>query len=138
MEKLYPNQIFNQKETKQKRRLLRTRQTDAENKLWFQLRNKRFLNLKFFRQYAIGPYIADFYCPRLGLAIEVDGGQHFSDPGIAYDRQREEYFISLGIETLRFSNLEVLKQMNGVLKSIQERIKELHASPYFPIRDVYR
>ena len=46
---------------------------------------------KFFRQYGVGSYIVDFYCPLLKIVIEVDGGQHYSEEGIAYDRQREEF-----------------------------------------------
>ena len=77
---------------------------------------------KFFRQYGIGFYIADFYCPRLKLVIEVDGGQHYSDEGVAYDGQREGFLRGEGIRVVRFSNLDVLKNMEGVFESIQREL----------------
>jgi len=58
---------------KQRRRELRRNQTDAEKALWAYLRNKQFYGMKFFRQYSIGPYILDFYCPNMKLAVELDG-----------------------------------------------------------------
>ena len=74
--------------------------------------------LKFFRQYGVGGYIADFYCPRLRLAIEIDGGGHYTAEGKAYDLAREEMFVELGIKTIRFSNREVLNQLDSVLERI--------------------
>jgi very-short-patch-repair endonuclease len=65
--------VFNTIQTKTKRIVLRKNQTDAEKKLWARLRNKQFYGYKIFRQYGVGQYIADFYCPRLKLVIEVDG-----------------------------------------------------------------
>jgi very-short-patch-repair endonuclease len=112
--------VFNLKTTTEKRKNLRKNQTDSERKLWFKLRNKRFFGYKFFRQYGIGHYITDFYCPELKLVIEVDGGQHFSEKGIEYDQQRENCFKSMSIKTIRFSNLDILKNMKGVLKRIEE------------------
>lgn len=87
--------------------------------------------LKFFRQYGIGAYIADFYCPKRRLVIEVDGGQHFSKDGKNYDTQREEYMSSLGIRTLRFSNLDILKNMEGVWERIMREVREVPPAPSF-------
>ena len=67
---------FNWPSAKTRRRSLRKSSTDAERKLWSKLRNKQLAGLKFFRQYSVGPYILDFYCPTLRLDIEADGGQH--------------------------------------------------------------
>lgn len=61
---------------KQRRRELRRNQTDAGKALWMKVRNRQLFGLRFFRQYSIGPYILDFYCPMEKLAIELDGGQH--------------------------------------------------------------
>ena len=88
-------EIFNCKESKKKRRALRKNMTEAEKALWKKLRGKHLEGLKFFRQYGIGAYIADFYCPQRKLVIEVDGGQHFSEEGKNYDAQREQYMSSL-------------------------------------------
>ena len=73
---------------KARRRELRRNQTDAEKAFWSRVRNKLFLGLKFFRQYSMGPYILDFYCPEKKLAVEVDGGQHNLTDGREYDAER--------------------------------------------------
>jgi len=59
---------------KQRRRDLRRNQTEAEKTFWSQVRNRQFYGLRFFRQYSIGPYILDFYCPKTNIAVELDGG----------------------------------------------------------------
>ena len=101
------------------RRELRKNQTETEKIIWDKLRNRRFLNLKFRRQYGIGNYIADFYCSSLKLVIELDGGQHFTEEGLEYDKIREEFMKSLGIITLRFNNNEVLNNIEEVLIKIK-------------------
>ena len=101
------------------RRELRKNQTETEKIVWDKLRNRRFLNLKFRRQYGIGNYIADFYCSSLKLVIELDGGQHFTEEGLEYDKIREEFMKSLGIKTLRFNNNEVLNNIEEVLIKIE-------------------
>jgi very-short-patch-repair endonuclease len=121
--------VFNIKETLQKRKLLRKDQTEAEKQLWESLRSKRFNSLKFSRQYGIGHYIADFYCPALKLAIELDGHKHFSEAGVEYDRERSKYFSAIGIKTIRFSNKDALKNLCTVLANIEETLLELKASP---------
>ena len=83
--------LFNRQETISKRRGLRKTQTDAEKKLWQKLRNKQFLWYKFFRQYGISSYIVDFYCAQLKLVIELDGSQHYTENGLAYDEERKQY-----------------------------------------------
>jgi len=76
------------------------------------------MGCKFFRQYGIGEYIADFYCPQHKLVIEIDGCQHYSDDGHEYDKSREDFMNSLAIKTIRFSNPDVLPNMDGVLSQI--------------------
>ena len=123
--------VFNRQETKEKRRHLRKEQTDAERQLWNQLRNKQMNGYKFFRQYGIGSYIADFYCPALKVVIEVDGGQHYSEDGKIYDDQRDKFFRTLDIRTIRFNNLDVLRNLEGVVENLQ---KELPLTPSFSKR----
>ena len=101
------------------RRELRKNQTETEKIIWDKLRNRRFLNLKFRRQYGIGNYIADFYCSSLKLVVELDGGQHFTEEGLEYDKIREEFMKSLGIKTLLFNNNEVLNNIEEVLIKIE-------------------
>ena len=107
---------------KQRRRELRRNQTETEKTFWMHVRNKQFYGIKFFRQYSTGPYILDFYCPELKLAIELDGGQHTQDDNQEYDVARSTYLKAHGINVMRFWNHEVLKNINGVLASIKERI----------------
>ena len=100
---------------KQRRRELRRNQTDAERAFWAKVRNKQFLGMKFFRQYSIGPYILDFYCPTVKLAVELDGGQHNQSDNREYDATRSEYLKAQGIDVMRFWNNEVLLDIQGVL-----------------------
>ena len=118
--------IFNKASTKKNRKNLRKNQTEAELALWQKLRGKRFMGCKFFRQYGIGDYIADFYCPQRKLVIEIDGGQHYSDGKKARDKAREGYMNSLAIRTIRFTNLDVLQNMDAVLSQIE---KEMQTPP---------
>ena len=120
--------IYNLKNTKEKRRLLRQKPTDAETLLWKSLRNKGLQNIKFFRQYGIGHYIADFYCPKVRIAVEVDGDQHLSKDGMMYDKERERFFSALNITTLGFSNRDVLANTESVVDRIRSEIVHL-ASP---------
>jgi very-short-patch-repair endonuclease len=107
---------------KQRRRELRRNQTDAETKLWTHLRNGQFFGIKFFRQYSVGPYIIDFYCPKLRLAIELDGGQHAREDNQQYDAERSAYLKEQLIDTLRFWNNEVLRDVEAVLAKLAEKI----------------
>ena len=114
--------IYNKTLFKERRRELRHNQTDAEKALWKYLRNKGFRGLKFFRQYSVGAYIIDFYCPEHKLAIELDGGQHAEEVNKEYDRARTIYLESLGIEVIRLWNNDVLKNIEGVLEEIIRRL----------------
>ena len=96
---------------------LRSNQTDAEKKLWYQLRASRFQNLKFKRQKLIGNYIVDFVCLEQKLIIELDGGQHAEQ--IEYDKTRTNFLESEGYEVLRFWNNQVLHELEGVLEVIR-------------------
>jgi len=89
------------------------------------------MGCKFFRQYGIGEYIADFYCPQHKLAIEVDGSQHHSNDSAEYDRVRADFMCSLDIRTIRFSNLDVLHNIDGVLLQIAEEMNSA-LTPFHP------
>ena len=99
------------------RRQLRNNATDSERLLWSRIRADQ-LGARFRRQYQLGPYVADFYCPALKLAIEVDGGQHYEQEGIESDRIREAYLNKRGIKLLRFNNLDVIEQLDAVVQAI--------------------
>ena len=106
---------------KNRRRELRRNQTDAEKAFWAQVRNKQFFGLKFSRQYSVGPYILDFYCPKKKLAVELDGGQHNLPDGREYDAERTAYLNAHGIEVLRFWNNEVLTNIEGVVEHLARK-----------------
>ena len=76
----------------------------------------KLMGYRFRRQYGIGPYVLDFYCLGLKLAIEVDGDSHF-EAG-EYDRERQRYIESLGIRVLRFTNREVFERLDDVAGGI--------------------
>ena len=120
---------------KQRSKQLRNNMTDAEKHLWTKLRMGQLKGCHFYRQKPIGEYIVDFFCPRAKLVVEVDGGQHFSDETIEYDKIRDEYMRSLGLKVLRFTNTEVMKNIDGVVESINENMsasREIPLSPPFP------
>jgi very-short-patch-repair endonuclease len=97
-------------------RELRAAATDAEQRIWYLLRNRNFFDFKFRRQHPVAGYILDFYCADAGLAIELDGGQHSEQA--AYDAQREAILQQHGIRTLRFWNNDVLLNTEAVLTEL--------------------
>jgi adenine-specific DNA-methyltransferase len=99
-------------------RQLRVNQTDCEHLLWQKIRSRQIANLKFRRQFPCPPYVLDFYCAKLKLAIELDGGQHYETREVIHDQRRTRYLNQKAIEVVRFSNLEVLQQMDEVLEQI--------------------
>jgi len=104
-----------------KSRKLRQTSTPTELKLWQFLRARRFQNLKFRRQYPMGPYVVDFVCLTQKLIIELDGSQHLEQ--VAYDQQRTSYLEQLGFRVIRFWNHDVLQRLPWVLGSIRENIE---------------
>ena len=97
-------------------RALRKAMTKEESKLWYQ-----FLcgyPLRFRRQYVVGNYIADFYCHQAKLVVELDGSQHCESEKLEYDQKRTAYLESLGLQVLRFSNLDVLREFQNVCEVI--------------------
>ena len=81
--------MYNDQIQKLRRRELRKNQTEAEKLLWNKIRNRQLNNFKFYRQYSAGPYILDFFCPEIRLAIELDGEEHKDRR--EYDKERENF-----------------------------------------------
>ncbi len=104
-------------------RQLRKNMTDAERTLWSRLRRKQLNGRIFYRQKNIGSYIVDFYCPVAKLIVELDGGQHYSAEGRVKDEIRDQYLAKVGLKVIRFSDLDVLKNMDGVLQVLYEHSK---------------
>jgi very-short-patch-repair endonuclease len=98
---------------------LRQRMTNAERKLWYALRDRRFARFKFRRQVPVGRFIADFVCFERRLVIEVDGGQHAES---VRDQWRDRWFAANGFRVLRFWNNEVLKNFEGVMTVLAETL----------------
>ena len=113
-------------------RAFRERQTDAEAVVWWLLRGRR-MGVKFRRQHPIDPYVLDFYCYELRLAVELDGSQHITPAGRVKDQRRTADLEARGIQVRRFTNLEVLKETQAVAESLwqtcQERRLTLHPPP---------
>jgi len=101
-------------------RKLRQTSTTPEVKLWKYLRNRRFMGLKFRRQFPVGPYVVDFVCLSHKLVIELDGGQHAEQ--LNYDNQRTEYLKHFGFTVLRFWNTDVFCQFDVLLEKIRQCI----------------
>ena len=102
---------------------LRRGSTDAEGVLW-QLVRRRGMGVKFRRQHPVVPYVLDFYCHALRLAVEVDGGQHAAESGRAGDARRSAALKARGIDVLRFSNLEVLQETSAVADALWHACQE--------------
>ena len=101
---------------------LRKNQTKEENLLWY-----RFLKeypVQFRRQYVIGEYIADFYCYKARLVIELDGSGHYETEQIKKDFVRTKYMESQGLYVLRFTNLDVQKNFKLVCGEIHKKVTE--------------
>jgi len=125
--------IFNKKTSINARRRLRKQKISAEKDLWNKLRRDR-LGFRFRRQYGIGNYIVDFYCPKLKLIIEVDGATHSTDEEISNDRIRENYFKKLGLAVKRYFNSDIYNNLDLVTDNIYEICLELSGrkSSYTP------
>ena len=113
-------EIFNRSPIKESRQDLRNRLTSAEVILWRYLRKRKLKGYKFRRQYSINTYIVDFYCPKIKLVIEIDGGYHLKPDVQEYDKERQKDIEYLGIKFLRFTNEEVYHKLDDVLAQIME------------------
>ena len=105
------------------RKKLRNEATYAEQLMWHCLRKRSLEGYKFTRQYGVGPYILDFYCPEKRLAVEIDGGQH--DENRAYDEKRTEFLNQANIRVLRYWNNEVQENLDGVCEDILRHLDGL-------------
>ena len=105
-------------------RQLRKNMTDSEQVLWENLRRKQVLGVQFYRQRPIGRYIVDFLAPKAKLVVEVDGSQHRTAPEAFKDLHRDEYLTNLGLLVLRFNDLEVLQETEGVMEVIFQRLSD--------------
>jgi very-short-patch-repair endonuclease len=103
-----------QPKTRTRARSLRTNSTNAERIVWRAIRAHQLNGLGFRRQTPIGPYIVDFLSHAAKLIIELDGGQHYEDRQEARDARRDQFLRSKGFRVLRFSNYDVMPNLEGV------------------------
>ena len=101
---------------------LRKNMTKEERHLWYDF--LRDYPIKFVRQKVLGKYIADFYCAKANIVIELDGSQHYEDVGFVNDEKRTEYLKQYGITVIRISNLDVLRNFEGVCMHIDNAVKQ--------------
>jgi very-short-patch-repair endonuclease len=102
-------------------RTLRREGTPAERKLWYEF--LRDQPEKFTRQKPLGNYIADFYCARCRLAVELDGDSHLIEGAQRYDQARTQALESLGVRVVRFTNSEVMEAFEGVCMEIRRALE---------------
>jgi very-short-patch-repair endonuclease len=118
--------IYNKKKDQKKRRYFRKNMPKSEVLLWTKLKNRQMHGERFLRQYGVDQYVLDFYCPRLKLAIEVDGDSHFRPGSEEQDKTRQEYIEAYGIRFLRFINADVCENMDGVCQIIYDKAEEIN------------
>lgn len=112
--------FFNRKRDSLKRKFLRNQSPFCERLLWHYLKNKQ-LGYRFRRQFGIDRYVIDFYCPKLRLAIEIDGPTHELDK----DKYRQITIESLGIKLIRFTNDQVASDVSLVVEEISRKLLPL-------------
>ena len=113
------------KELRSIARILRKNMTLSEILLWQQIKG-RTLGVQFHRQVPMDRYVVDFYCHEIMLAIEVDGSTHDNPKKFELDKQRQKRLEAFGVMFLRFTDNEVKKNLNGVIKLITQKVEELN------------
>ena len=108
-------------------RSLRKTMTKEERRLWYTF--LRFYPVRFYKQKVLGQYIADFYCAKARLVVELDGSQHYEDKNMRSDVERTAFLESYGILVLRFTNLEVIQNFQDVCEKIDFVVRERMNNP---------
>ncbi|WP_411968071.1 endonuclease domain-containing protein [Mesorhizobium sp. CA6] len=106
---------------------MRRESTDAEDRLWQELRGRRLDNIKFRRQVPIGRFVADFVCAKARLIVEIDGSQHAESDR---DQERDAELKARGFRVLRFWNDDVLKELDAVCDTIIAYVKDKSLQPW--------
>ena len=101
---------------------MRKNMTPQANKLWYQFLND--YEIRFRRQRIIDNYIADFYCSKAKLVVEIDGSHHFEEETVEYDKERTGFFNSLGIKVLRIANTDINTNFDAACKLIISEVKK--------------
>ncbi len=121
--------LYQNPKLKALRQGLRSANNSIEYRLWQVLRKRQRLGYKFIRQYSVGKYILDFYCPELRLSIELDGSQHFEPNQRKKDEERTHFLNSKNITEIRFQDNKVFYNVEGIVFEIESEIKKLKNIP---------
>ena len=121
----YISSRHNQKEQTLLIKTLRNNATAPETILWLRLKGKQIEGLKFRRQYGVGPYVLDFYCPELRLGIELDGEVHNTYEAEEYDKRRTRFLNDNRITVLRYKNEVVYQNLEAIVENIIAFKKEI-------------
>ncbi len=113
--------FFNREPQKERRQKLRNDAPATEKIFWGFLKGEK-LGRKFRRQFGVGTFVLDFYCPEAKLAIELDGASHDSEEARMYDHDRDRYLQQFGIRILRFKNNEIYDNIDGVIETIKRTL----------------
>jgi very-short-patch-repair endonuclease len=113
--------------------VLRKNQTPQERKLWYGFLSK--YPIRFQRQKVIDNYIADFYCAKAGIVVELDGGGHYTAEKIRYDENRTKTLEKYNLKVLRFANLDISCNFEGVCTVIDSIVKKQISLPQSPSSD---
>jgi very-short-patch-repair endonuclease len=116
--------MLNPKKTKKQRQYLRNNMMKWEVRLWNDLKGKKMFGFKIRRQYGINNYIIDFYCPKLKLAIEIDGDVHFYSDKRKRDRDKEKLLESHGIKLIRIKNLDFEEDYESSIQYLEDIFKD--------------
>ncbi|WFP76945.1 endonuclease domain-containing protein [Mesorhizobium sp. WSM4906] len=108
-------------------RSMRREPTEAEGRLWQELRSRRLDNIRFRRQLPVGKFIADFVCAEAGLIVEIDGSQHADSHR---DQERDAELKARGFRVLRFWNDDVLKDLGAVCDTIIAYVRDDNLQPW--------
>ncbi|MDC8447024.1 MAG: N-6 DNA methylase [Nitrospira sp.] len=117
---------------RERARALRQAHTNAEQLIWQCLRDRQIAGAKFRRRHPLDPYVLDFYCHELKLAVELDGSWHNEPTGRAHDARRDEFLAAQGIRTLRFWNNQVLAETEAVLEAVYQAVTEMQTEKPSP------
>jgi very-short-patch-repair endonuclease len=104
---------------------LRKEETEAEKILWTRLNKNQIMGLQFRRQHPINMFVADFYCAKIKLVIEIDGSIHEITEYQEHDIGRSEILNDFGITVIRFSNEQVIEDIDGTINKIEKTVREL-------------
>ncbi len=116
--------MLNPKHTKKYRQYLRNNMTKWEVRLWSDLKGKKMFGFKVRRQYGIKNYIIDFYCPKLKLAIEIDGDVHYFKNNRIRDQKKDEYLRTEGIKMIRLKNEDLNEDYDSIITYLERIFKK--------------